>query len=251
MIKRTVIALLALAVAAGGFSYFSRDTRHDVVMRHAAEFATIRGQLARLAAVIKPPPPPPRSIPSTGCGGVPAGARLFKYDHDDMTGTNTGLVTYDQLRDPSRPAGKWAVTGTALAGYVAAAAPGYRPTDADREWASEEYTRSVETMAKARYVVAIWTRHTEGFQQNGPWDDTLGVEAHIADLRTGKSLCFVHAAGGLRDRVYYAYPRDAGPDVQRQRAGEAIESRLRTAGTAAFEQKLNSLGHGPFDLPDL
>ncbi|MFC5748559.1 hypothetical protein [Actinomadura rugatobispora] len=247
MIKRAVIALLALAVGAGAFFYLTRDTRHDVVMRHAAEFTAIRGQLARLAAVIKPPPPPPRRIPATHCDGVPP--EPFKYDHDDLTGTNTGLVTYDQLKNPSAPAGKWSVTTTDLAHYVAAATPGYRPTDADKQRADDAYTRSVETMAKVRYVVAVWTNHSEGFEQNGPWDDTLGVEAHIADLRTGKSLCFVHAAGGLSDRVHYAYPRDGGPGAQREHATEAIENNLRAAGATAFEQKLNTLGHGPFNLP--
>jgi hypothetical protein len=247
VIKRIVIPLLALAVGAGAFLYFGRDTRHDVVLRHAAEFAAIRHQLARLATVIKPPPPPPRRIPATHCDGAPP--EPFKYDHDDMAGTNTGLVTYDQLRNPSVPAGRLSVVDTALARYVAAATPGYRSTEADNEWADDEYTRSVETMAKVRYVVAVWTRHSEGFKENGPWDDTLGVEAHIADLRTGRSLCFVHAAGGLNDRVHYAYPRDAAPDVQRQHADEAIEARLRSAATTALEQKLNTLNHGPFNLP--
>jgi hypothetical protein len=245
-----MMLLLALVVGAGAFFYFSRDTRHDVVLRHAAEFAAIRQQLARLSGVIKPPPPPPREIPPTGCSGVPAGARLFTYDEDDTARTNTGLVTYPQMRDPASPAGKWSVIEPDLARYVAAAAPGYRPTDADNQWASDEYSRWVATMARVRYVVVVWTKPSEGFEQNGPWDDTLGIEAHVADLRSGKSVCFVHAVGGLsdRDRIYYGYPLGGGPEIRKERANEAIGDSLRSDGMNEFEKKLNSLGHGHFDL---
>lgn len=250
IMPKRIALLLVPVIGIGVLFYFSRDTRHDVVMRHAAEFATVRQQLARLSGVIKPPPPPPREIPSTGCSGVPAGTRLFQYDKDRTAGTNTGLVTYGQLSDPASPAGKWSVIEPDLARYIAAAASGYRPTGADKERASEDFTGWVEAMANVRYVVAVWTDRSEGFAQNGPWDDTLGVEAHIADLRSGRILCFVHAAGGLQDRarVLYGYPLDGGPAARRESANEAVETSLISAGTAAFEKKLNSLGHGRFAL---
>ncbi|MFB4316690.1 hypothetical protein [Actinomadura sp. 21ATH] len=250
MLKRMIPPLiLVLGVGAAVF-YFNQDTRHDVMMRHEAEFATIRQQLARLASVVRPPPPPPRTIPSTGCNGVPPGARPFKFDRGDAAGTNTGLVTQAQLRDPAGPAGEWSVIEPDLARYVAATAPGYRPTEADEERASEEFGRWVQAMANVRYVVVVWTDRSEGFAQNGPWDDTLGVEAHIADLRTGKSLCFVHAAGGLGDRgrILYAYPGNGGPGAREESASEAVDSILRSAGKTELEKKLNGLGRGHFDL---
>ncbi|WP_255949781.1 hypothetical protein [Streptomyces odontomachi] len=254
MAKRLLLVLLVILLGTGGYGvyrYFSQDTRHDVVMRHADQFAAIERRLSALAPGISSAL---TEDSDTACRDVRKGARLFRYDQDDPAGNNLGMVTYDQLTDPAKASGTWDFINTDLARYVAASAPGHHRTSGDNEFASDTYTRSVEAMAKVRYVLVVKTHLTEGGDgsqesSHDHIDDLLGFDGVIADLRSRKVLCTVAGYGAIDDPgVWYSYPLDAGSAEREQRADDAVDEQLHSDATSELEWQLNHLRHGHFAL---
>jgi hypothetical protein len=252
LLALTLVAAAFAAVSAAAISYFNRDTNRDVYLRYADRINAIRSGFLAVAQAM----PPVGQIRETSCPGVPAGQHLFDYPdpQGERAVGNTVVVSQADLTDfRNRPRARFDIApGSTLLHLIEQSTPQYQPTAWDDEWAGDDgYAEYVEALSRTQYVVVTRVFNIDGGSATRAsfTGGSMDVEAVIADLRSHGILCTVSVKAVLTaEDLMYRFPQGADADTQSRSAQSAVETALVGTATALLEERLNSLGHGTFDL---